>query len=110
MGGGGGGGGWGSGGSWIWPHESKLAKRGPKVDEVLCVALMVEMGPTWSQFSGGRLEVSHLCYEKLCITWYIWFLSPMPGTGNEYIVGSRVHAVGHYSPLHFLRYLLMKSN
>ena len=28
---------------------------------------MVEMGLTRSQFPGGRLEVSHLCHEKICV-------------------------------------------
>ena len=44
-----------------WPLE------GPKVERVHRVALVVEMGLTRSHFPGGKLEVSHLCHEKICV-------------------------------------------
>ena len=44
-----------------WPVD------GPKVEGVHRVALVFELGPTWSQLPGGRLEVSHVCHEKLSV-------------------------------------------
>ena len=57
------------------PNASKLAMRGP-FERVHWGALMVEMGLTRSQFLGGRLEVSHLCHEKLCINLVHLVLEP----------------------------------
>ena len=49
---------------------------GPKVEGVHRVALMVEIDLTQSQFPGGRLEVSHLCHEKLCVNPVHFVLEP----------------------------------
>ena len=48
--------------------------KGPNVERVHWVALMVEVG--LSQFPGGRLEVSHLCNEKLCVNLMHLVLEP----------------------------------
>lgn len=58
---------------------------------------MVEM----SQFPGGRVEVSHLYHAKCCVYLVHLVLEPHARTGNEYIAGSRVYAVGQPPPFIF---------
>ena len=79
----------------------------PKIERVHRVDLMVEMGLTRSQFTGGKLEVSHLCHEKICINQVHLVLKPHVRNLERLLQAPR-YMVSATPPLAFLRCLWMK--